>query len=98
MIPLISNTTTTVVGIYAWANGSDVTNGLVGYGLLLMVFAMVFFGTQRYGAIPSHATLVALVTTTMICGALTIMGVTSTAVLTIITIMLMMCYIWSYHN
>ena len=99
MITLPDNVTTaTLTGMYVWANSDPVSNGMVGYGILLMIFAMTFFGTMRYGASTTNAMLVSLLATTMICGALTIMGVTSTAVLTIITIMLMMCYIWSYHN
>ena len=93
---LPDNTTTLYTDYYVWANAT--TDNILGYGLCLMVFAMVYFGTMRYGATSAHATLVALATTTMVCGALTIMKVTSPWTFGVLTLLLIGSYIWTYHN
>ncbi len=94
--PLPDNTTTEYAGIMVWAN--DTVNGVMGWGILLIVMSVVFFGTKRFGATTAQAFLAGTTTTMMVCGALTIMSVTSAVTFLIVLMLWMFSYIYSYHE
>jgi len=90
------NTTTTLADVYVLTN--NITDGLLSYGLLLMVLSMVYFGTKRYGATQNQAYIAALTTTTLVAGALTIIGVVNDLLFAGILMATVLVYIMSFHN
>lgn len=90
------NSTGTYAGLMQWANVT--TDGYMGIGILLIVFSVVFFGTKRFNAQPAHATLAALTTTWMVCGALTIAGIVPTSYFIILLCAVGLSYFRAYHS
>lgn len=86
----------TYAGYIVWANNT--VEGLLSYGILLIVLSLVVLGTRRYGASATHALLVGMLATSMIAMALTVMGALSQTVLYVLLSLTIFMYFYSYHN
>lgn len=82
-----------IAGLYVWA--ANTTNGISSLGILLIVLAVAFFGTQRFGAQVHHSILVSWLAMTMIAGALMVMGALSSLVVSICVGVLAIIYWWA---
>lgn len=81
-----------IAGLYAWA---QTTSGFSSYGILLIIFAVAFFGTQRFGAQLHHSLLLGWTTMVMCAGALMIMGALPPIALGIMVAGEAIVYFWS---
>ena len=90
------SSTGTYVSIFAWANNT--VQGALGWGLLLIMFCIVFFGTKRYYATTSHALLVSTTACSMLAGALRLMGVVNDQAMWIVFTLMAGAFIYSFHS
>ena len=90
MTYILPSENATIADLYVWS--ATTTDGISSYGILLIVFAVVFFGTQRFGARPQHSLLLSTTATTLIGGALMIMGALSPIVVSILAGLLALTY------
>jgi hypothetical protein len=80
--------------LYIWAND---TTGFSSIAILILIFSIAFIGSQRYGARLESALLVSIMATTMVSGALMIMGALNGIVVSIMLVLLALTYIYTYH-
>ncbi len=93
---LPSNTTTTYAEIMGWAN--ETVNGVLGWGIILLVIIVILLSALRVGARPSKAWLAALTIATFVTAALRMAEIVGMTELTILILGLAIVYIWSYHD
>lgn len=80
---------------YVWANTAS--DGVSSLGILLFLFTIAFIGTQRYGAKVENSLLVSFTATTMVAGALMIMGALNGTIVSMLLILTALSYIYTYH-
>lgn len=86
----------TISGIYAWA--ATTTDGISSYGLILIMFCVVFFGTMRFGAKQHHALLLGSVTAVLFGGAFMIMGALSGWVVSLLIVLFGFAYFYAAQS
>jgi hypothetical protein len=82
-------------GVMQWANTQ--LNGSMAWGILLIIFSVVVFGSMRYGAPLSKALLAAASGCMVIAFALVGMQVMLARDLLIMLFLLMFAFIYDYH-
>lgn len=86
----LPNGNETIAELYTWA--ATTTDGVSSIGIMLIVAAVVFFGTQRFGGTVPHSLLLAVTAANMVGGALLVMGALTPLVMSISVILLALSY------
>jgi len=86
----------TFVDLFVYSNG--IVNGIMSYGILFIIFSVLFFGTKRYGAKNSHSLLICMVVCSFVSATLAFMGALPERVLLFFVLGTILMYIYTYHD